>query len=135
VSEGTRFAIPRLVHERRGVVDEVARRLDVDSRIRHHELDRLMVDQRLAERPALAGVGAFGEGEAAGAGGDAAVLEDDVGRGHAEHAHLSVAPRDGEAGESVGTTKAVMAFSPIIGGLGKVADEVGDRLRCTASRC
>src|SRR3970282_1075653 len=56
-----------------GVVDEVTGRLDLDGGLGKNQLDRRVLDQRLAERLALTGVvqgvgdGPLGEAEAAGA--------------------------------------------------------------------
>ena len=44
-----------LVHQLADMVDEAARRLDLDVHIRQHELDALVIDDRLAELHALLG--------------------------------------------------------------------------------
>src|SRR3990172_8232440 len=67
------------------------------------------------------------------AGGDAAVLEKDIGSGHAEHAHLAIAAGDREAGrvggdDEGGDRPGTPRFGgqAVIAGLGEIADEVGD---------
>src|SRR5215469_4471024 len=45
-----------LIHQPRRLVSQQAHRFDLDCHIRHHELDRLEIGDRLAERGALLGV-------------------------------------------------------------------------------
>src|SRR3990172_8462341 len=57
---------------------------------------------------------------------DAAVLEDDVGRWHADNAHLAVGAGDREAGGVRGNDEGGDGLRAVAAGLGEEADVVGD---------